>query len=68
MQQYKKILNNIDQVYDSLLIRGISINKKLFGIGFIFDTKPEISESEPWLQIVINLSQEIMKEIGIIDP
>ena len=58
-----------DKIYKGFLKEGgFTKAGGIFGTGFVLGDKPETKEDAPWLQIVLKVSGETMKELQIIDP
>ena len=60
--------DGIGKLYDRYLRTGIQIGKPIFGTGFVVGDQPDPAKSAPWLQIVVDLSEEEMEEFHIFDP
>ena len=58
-----------DKLYKRCLRSGgLTKEKNIFGIGYSLDGKPSQKQSAPWLQIVLEVSDEQMEELSTIDP
>ena len=61
--------NAIKSQYQKFVEKGVYTNDKpKYGIGLIFKSEPNRSKSAPWLQITIDVSEEIKNQIRVIDP
>ena len=70
-QQRKNALgeDGIHKFYREFLREGVRTNaKSIFGIRFILGDGPDTNRTAPWLQIVLNISDEAVEEFQIMDP
>ena len=60
---------NIKKFYEFLLKTGGWTNDKgKFGTGFVINGKPKTNQDAPWLQFVLKVSNDEMKELQTRDP
>ena len=61
--------NDGTRLYDAFLGEGgLTKAKGKFGTGFVLGNNPDKGQPAPWLQIVLQISEEAMEELRMIDP